>query len=148
MLASGFLSPVDTIRAKLQEQIGYFLSGRAKLIRLMSNPQLGIQGQARGLYVVQTQLEDKLQNEITPEIQKISTGVWNSSNLILLSGFTVQLVQQIRSVDSLERRAGVSGSSEGGVDFNTIGLLAVGGLAILGLGLMGGGYLSGRKQIT
>lgn len=146
MVGSGFLSPIDTARAKLQEQVGYFLSSRAKLIRLMSNPQLGIQGQARGLYVVQTQLEDRLQNEITPKLQVISTGVWDSSNLLELGWFTIQLMNQIKAVDSLERQAG-GPSMDRGMDLTTIGMIAAGGLILLGLGLMGGGYMSGRKQI-
>ena len=145
MLASGFLSPIDTTRAKLQEQIGYFLSSRAKLIRLMSNPQLGIQSQARGLYVVQTQLEDKLQNDVTPKLSAINSGVWDSSDILMLGGFTIQLMRQISSVNSLERQSGVN-VSDSGMDLSMIGGIAAGGMILLGLGLMGGVFFQGRRQ--
>lgn len=141
MLADGFLSPIDTARAKLQEQIGLFLSGRAKLIRLMSHAQLGIQGQARGLYSVQTSLETRLQNEITPKLQAISSGVWDSSDILTLSGFTYQLMNQIGAVNSLERQAGGQPVSMFDMDGTT---MMIGAGALLVLGLMGG-VLFGRR---
>ncbi len=142
MLADGFLSPIDTARARLQEQIGLFLSGRAKLMRLMSNPQLGIQGQARGLYSVQTTLETRLQNEITPKISAISTGVWDSSDILTLGGFTMQLIKQIGAVNSLERQAGGVQVSDG-LDMTTI-LMGVG--IVLGVGIMSGVFFGRRGQ--
>lgn len=143
MLADGFLSPIDTARAKLQEQIGYFLASRAKLIRLMSNPSLSIQSQARGYYTIQTQLEDKLQNEITPKLTAISSGVWDSSDILKLAGFTYQLMGQINGVNGLERQAGVQpvGFFDG-VDMSTV---ALGGIIILGLGITSGIFF-GRRQ--
>lgn len=143
MLADGFLSPIETARAKLQEQIGFFLSSRAKLIRLMSHEQLGIQGQARGLYAIQTQLETRLQNEITPMLQKVSTGVWNSSDILTIGGFTYQLMRQIGAVNSLERQVGGAPASMFGMDNTTmITVIGVGVVAAFGLGLM----LSGRRS--
>ena len=135
MLAQGFLSPIDTVRAKLQEQIGFFLSSRAKLIRLMGNPQLGIQGQARGLYVVQTTLENQFQNEITPKLQKVSAGTWDSSDILTLTGFTYTITRQIGAVNSLERQVGGQPVSMFDFDLTTV---AVGGIILVGLGLMGG----------
>lgn len=137
MLAQGFLSPIETTRSALQEQIGLFLSGRAKLNRLMGNPQLGIQGQARGLYSVQATLEDRLQNEITPMIKKVSSGVWDSSDILSMTGFTWQIKTQIDAVNSLERQAGgVPASSM--FDMDMIGILAAGTLIVLGMGVIGG----------
>ena len=141
MLADGFLSPIDTARAKLQEQIGFFLSSRAKLIRLMSHTQLGIQGQARGLYSVQTSLETRLQNEITPKLQAIQSGVWDSSDILTLGGFTYQLMNQIGAVNNLERQAGGQPVSMFDMDGTT---MMIGAGALLVLGLMGG-VLFGRR---
>lgn len=145
MVADGFLSPIDTARAKLQEQIGLFLSGRAKLIRLMNQPTLTIQGQARGLYAVQTQLENRLQSEITPMLQNISNGAWDSSNILTLGTFTYQLMNQIGAVNSLERQVG--GMPETSIfDIGTVGVISAGVLIVLGLGIMGGAFFGGKRQ--
>jgi hypothetical protein len=144
MLADGFLSPIDTARAKLQEQIGNFLQGRAKLMSLMNNPQLGIQGQARGLYVVQTALEDRLQNEITPILTKVQAGTWDSSDILTIGGFTMQLMGQIGSVNSLERQAGGAPTSMFNMDTTTV--VGIAGLVLV-LGLMGGVFFS-RSQTS
>jgi hypothetical protein len=144
MLAQGFLSPIETARARLQEQIGNFLQGRARLNRLMSNPSLQIKGQAQGLYAVQTALETRLQNEITPILQKVSSGIYDASDILTLGGFTVNIVRQINDVGNLERQAGVSGMSSGfDIDMITV---AVGGIIVLGLGLLSGIFF-GRKTV-
>lgn len=139
MVADSPLSPIETARAKLQDQIGMFLSGRQKLIRLMSNPSLQIQGQARGLYAVQTQLELQLQNEIYPKIQSVSAGTWAISDVITLGGFTTQIMKQINDVSNLERAGG--GGSSGGLDMST---MAVGIPMLLVFGLLGG-FMLARK---
>lgn len=142
MIALGELNPIDSVRARLQEQIGNFLQGRARLNRLMSDPRLQVQGQAQGLYAVQTVLETRLQNEITPIIQKVSSGIYDSSDILTLGGFTMNIVRQINDVGNLERQAGVSGMPSGfGFDISTV---ALGGIIILGLGLMSGIFF-GRK---
>lgn len=145
MLAQGFLSPVDSVRGRLQEQIGNFLQGRARLDRLMQAKSLTVQGQARGLYAVQASLEERLQNEITPKLQAISSGVWSASDLLLLGGFTGLIVKQINDVGNLERAAGVSGTASGfGLDMNT---MLIGGGVLLALGMMGGVFF-GRRATT
>lgn len=147
MLAQGFLNPIESARARLQEQIGNFLQGRAKLNRLMSNPSLQVKGQAQGLYVVQTALETRLQNEITPKLQAISAGVWTASDILTLGGFTVNIVKQINDVGNLERQAGISGPANSGMfDMNT-STIAIGGIIVLGLGIMSG-VLFGRRSQT
>lgn len=145
MLAQGFLSPIDTARAKLQEQIGNFLAGRAKLLRLQSNANLSIQGQARGLYAVQLALETRLQNEITPIMQKVSSGTWDMSDIITLTGFTITIIKQIGDVASLERQAGVSGVQPM-FDFDMT-TVAIGGVILIGLGIMSGMFF-GRGKST
>jgi hypothetical protein len=145
MLAQGFLNPIDTARARLQEQIGLFLSGRAKLLRMIENPSLTIQGQARGLYAVQQQLEIQLQNEMMPKIQAISTGVWNSSDALKIGWFTKSLMDQISNVRRLEQQAGgVTPSFFDNVDMSTV---AIGGIILVGVGIMSG-VLFGRRQTT
>ena len=143
MLGQGYLSPIDSARAQLQEQIGNFLQGRARLNRLMSNKSLTVQGQARGLYAVQTDLENRLQNEITPKMQAISAGVWSASDLLAIGGFTGMIVKQINDVGKLERAAGVSGMPSG-FDFN-METLVIGGGVLLALGMMGGVFF-GRRE--
>lgn len=133
MEALGALSPIETARAKLQDQIGMFLSGRAKLIRLMENPSLQIQGQARGLYAAQTQLETQLQNEIYPKLQAVSQGAWEISDVLVLGGFTGQMMKQINDVSRLEQQGG--GLQPVGFDYQT---MAIGVPALLVLGLLGG----------
>jgi hypothetical protein len=146
MIALGELSPIDSARARLQEQIGNFLQGRARLDRLMNSPSLVIKGQAQGLYAVQTALENRLQNEITPIIQKVSTGVWDASDIIPITGFTMSIVKQLNDVGNLERAAGISGPVGSGFGFDiTTALLGAG--IILGLGLMGGVFF-GRRPIA
>jgi hypothetical protein len=143
MVALGQLSPIDSARARLQEQIANFLAARAKLSRLMNNPSLTIKGQAQGLYVVQTALENRLQNEIAPKLQAISSGVWDASDILTLGGFTFNIVQQINNVGKLERQAGGSGVSSG-FDFDMTTIVMGAGI-ILGLGLMSGVFF-GRRQ--
>ena len=139
MVADSPLSPIETARAKLQDQIGMFLSGRQKLMNLMNNPNLQIQGQARGLYAVQTQLELQLQNEIYPKIQAISTGTWSVSDVITLGGFTATIMKQINDVNNLERAGG--GGQSRGFDLNT---MAIAIPALIVVGLLGGFVLARR----
>ena len=134
MVALGALSPIEEIRAKLQDQIGVFLSSRAKLSRLMGNPSLQIQGQAQGLYAVQTALETRLQNEIMPKIQVVSSGVWDRSDIITLGAFTVNMMRQVSDVNGLERAGGGVGVSAG-VDMSTI---MVGAMMLIGVSVLGG----------
>ena len=144
MIALGELNPIESVRARLQEQIGNFLQGRAKLSRLMSNPSLQVKGEAQGLYVVQTALETRLQNEITPKIQAISTGVWSASDILTLGGFTAQILRQINDVNKLERQVGGSVPSGimGDIDMSTI---ALGGVILLGVGILSGMLFGGRS---
>jgi hypothetical protein len=144
MLADGLLNPIDTARAQVQEQIGNFLAARARLSRLMNNPSLQIKGQAQGLYAVQTALEDRLQNEITPKLQAIQAGTWSMSDIITLGGFTALIIKQISDVNSLERAGG--GPQASFFDINTIGIIGAGALIVLGLGVMSGAFFSGRSQ--
>jgi len=134
MIALGALSPIEEIRAKLQDQIGVFLSSRAKLSRLMGNPSLQIQGQAQGLYAVQTALETRLQNEIMPKIQAVSSGVWDMSDIITLGAFTTNMMKQVSDVNGLERAGGGVGVSAG-VDMSTI---MVGAMMLIGVSVLGG----------
>jgi hypothetical protein len=139
MEALGALSPIEEARAKLQDQIGMFLSGRQKLMNLMRNPNLQIQGQARGLYAVQTQLETQLQNEIYPKIQTVSAGTWSVSDVITLGGFTATIMKQINDVRNLERAGG--GEQSSGLDLNA---MAIGIPVLLVVGLLGG-FVLARK---
>ena len=145
MLAQGLLSPIETARARLQEQIGNFLQGRAKLNRLMGNQSLTIQGQAQGLYAVQTALETRLQDEITPKIQAISTGVWSASDILALGGFTVQIMRQINDVNKLERQVG-GGVPSGMFDMD-MSTIAIGGIILVGVGILSGMLLGRRKTV-
>jgi uncharacterized protein YneF (UPF0154 family) len=140
MEALGALSPIEEVRAKLQEQIGMFLSNRARLNRLMGNPSLQVRGQAQGLYAVQTALETRLQNEITPKLQAVSSGVWDMSDIINLGAFTAQMMKQINDVNNLERQGG-GGQSSSGLDMNT---MAIGVPVLVVVGLIGG-FLLARK---
>lgn len=142
MLAQGWLNPIETARARLQEQIGNFLAGRAKLLRLMDSSSLTVQGQARGLYAVQQALELRLQNEITPKLQSISAGVWTASDILTLGGFTIEIIKQINNVNNLERQVGVVPSS-GMFDFDT-STMVIGVGALVVLGIMSG-VLFGRR---
>ena len=145
MVGQGFLSPIETVRAKLQEQIGLFLSGRAKLTRLMSNPGLTIQGQARGLYAVQLQLETQLQNEMMPKIQAVSAGSWDMSDVIKLGGFTNLLMNQIRDVQRLEAEAGV-GAPLSFFDSMDLSTIAIGSIVLMGLGIVSGVFFGRGNQ--
>lgn len=140
MLSQGFLNPVETARAKLQEQIANFLAGRAKLIRLIANPSLSIKGQAQGLYAVQTTLENQLQNDITPLIQKISQGVWEISDVLKIGNFTSQIISQINDVRKLESQAG-GVQQQSFIDTQT---MMIGVPALIVLGLLGG-YIFARS---
>lgn len=146
MIALGDLNPIDSVRARLQEQIGNFLQGRAKLARLMSNPSLQVKGQAQGLYAVQTALETRLQDEITPKIQKVNTGVYDFSDLVIFTGFTVQILKQINDVNNLERRVG-GGVPSGMLDMD-MSTLAIGGIILVGVGILSGMLFGGRSQST
>ena len=143
MLSDSLLSPIDTVRAKLQEQIGNFLQGRARLNRLKSNPSLAVQSSANGLYAVQIELENKLQNEITPKLQAISSGVWSASDLLAIGGFTGLIVKQINDVGKLEKVAGISGPVASGFGFD-MQTVALGGGILLALGMMGGVFFGRR----
>ena len=97
------------------------MQGRARLARLAGDKSLTVRGQAQGLYAVQTELENRLQNEITPKLQAISSGVWSASDLLAIGGFTGLIVKQINDVGQLERAAGVTGMPSGfGFDIGTI----------------------------
>jgi hypothetical protein len=143
MLAQGLLNPIDTARAKLQEQIGNFLQGRAKLMNMMNNPSLTIQGQANGLYAVQLQLENQLQNQITPIIAKVDAGTWDMSDIVTIGGFTASIIKQISDVSSLERQAGGLPATTLGMDTTTITV----GLVLVGLALAGGIFFGKRSTI-
>lgn len=134
MVALGALNPIETVRAKLQDQIGIFLSSRAKLSRLMSNPSLQIQGQAQGLYAIQTAMETRLQNEVMPKVQAVSAGVWNMSDIIMLGGFTTQMLKQINDVNSLER-AGGGVAVSAGPDIQTV---VIGAVVLVAVSMLGG----------
>lgn len=136
MVALGALNPIEEARAKLQDQIGLFLSGRAKLMRLMNHPSLQIQGQAQGLYAIQTALETRLQNEIMPKIQSVSSGTWNMSDIITIGGFTTSLMRQINDVNNLERAGGGVAVSTG-MDTQTVMVV----IPLLVIVSMVGGYL-------
>lgn len=138
MVADSPLSPIETARAKLQDQIGMFLSGRQKLVNLMRNPSLQIQGQARGLYAVQTQLETQLQNDIYPKLAAVQSGTWSVSDVITLGGFTATLMKQINDVSNLERAGGGPSS---GFDIDT---LAIGIPVLIVVGLLGGYMLANK----
>lgn len=140
MVALGSLNPIDDVRARLQEQIANFLAARARLQRLMNNPSLQVQGQAQGLYAVQVALENRLQDEIAPKVQAIQSGVWTTSDLITLGGFTGQIVKQLNDVSSLERAVGIT--SQGGMFDTSTMVLAV--PVILIAGLLGGLILARR----
>lgn len=143
MIALGALNPIDSARAELQNQIGNFLQGRARLNRLMNNQSLQIKGQAQGLYAVQTALETRLQDEITPKIQKINAGVYDASDSLAIIWFTRDIINQINDVGKLEKQAGVS-YQPSGFDFD-MSTLAIGGIMLIGIGLMSG-VLFGRRQ--
>lgn len=144
MLADGLLNPIDTARAQVQEQIGNFLAARARLSRLMSNPSLTIQGQAQGLYAVQTALEDRLQNEIMPKMTAIQAGTWSMSDIITLGGFTASIVKQINDVGSLER-AGGGGAAPGFFDFDGSTMVIGAGVLLL-IGITGGLFFGRKSQ--
>jgi len=145
MLAQGLLNPIDTARTALQNQIGLFLSGRSKLTSLMNNPSLTIQGEARGLYAVQQQLETQLQNEIYPKIQKVTAGTWDMSDVMSLTGFTSLLLTQINNTRKLEAKAG-GGVAPGMFDMD-MSTIAIGGIILIGVGIMSG-VLFGRRGST
>ena len=113
-------------------------------MNLMKNPSLTIQGEASGLYAVQQQLELRLQNEITPTLQKVSAGTWDMSDIINIGGFTGLIVKQINDVRKLEQRGGGVAPSMFDMDTTTI---AVGAVVLLGLGLVSG-VLFGKRSTT
>lgn len=145
MIALGDLNPIDSVRAELQNQVGNFLQGRARLNRLMNNPSLQVKGQAQGLYAVQTVLETRLQDEITPKIQKINAGVYDASDALAIGWFTTTILKQINDVGKLEKQAGVS-YQPSGFDFD-MPTIALGGIIVLGLGLMSGIFFGKRQSI-
>lgn len=141
MIALGALSPIESARANLQEKIADFLAGRARLSRLMNNPNLQISGQANGLYAVQVQLESQLQNDITPKLQAIQGGAWTFSDIAQLIGFTSSVMSQINSVNRLDAAAGGQSTAP----FLSMQTMMIGGFALVVMGLMSG-VLLGRKQ--
>lgn len=106
MLAQGFLNPVEEAHARLQEQVAKFLAGRSKLLRLQNHKSVQIQSDARGLYAVQVQLENDLQNRIMPMIDRMKSGSWALSDVLTVGNFTQMVIRHISDVDNLERRAG------------------------------------------
>ena len=138
MEALGSLSPIDTLRGQLQEKIADFLSARARLARLMKNPSLQVQGQANGLYAVQVELENQLQNVIYPKLTSIQSGVWDFSDIALLSGFTLSITHQMSDVNDLVNR---SGGIIGSTPFMSAQIVLIGGIALLAVGLLGGTLL-------
>lgn len=145
MVADGLLNPIDTARASLQNQIGNFLQGRAKLMNLMNSMNPQIKSQAQGLYAVQVVLETRLQDEITPKIQAVSTGAWSTADLAMLAGFTVQIVRQINDVGSLERQAG--GNVMPGIFDMDMSTIAIGGILLVGVGILSGMFF-GKRQTS
>lgn len=146
MLADGAtITPIETARAALQEKIADFLAARARLIRLMNSPSLQIKGQAQSLYAQQVQLENQLQNEITPKVQAIQAGTWTFSDVVALGSFTANIANQIAQVNQLESVGGSvqTPSMFGAFDMNTV--LKVGaGLALATVvvsGIKNKGYL-------
>lgn len=105
-------------------------------MRLMNHPSLQIQGQAQGLYAIQTALETRLQNEIMPKIQSVSSGTWNMSDIITIGGFTTSLMRQINDVNNLERAGGGVAVSTG-MDTQTVMVV----IPLLVIVSMVGGYL-------
>ena len=140
MEALGALSPIESARANLQEKIADFLAGRARLSRLMSNPNLQISGQANGLYAVQVQLESQLQNDITPKLQALQGGSWTFSDIAQLISFTSSVVSQINSVNRLDAQVGGQSTTP----FLNMQTMMIGGFALVVMGLMSG-VLLGRK---
>ena len=141
MQALGALSPIESARANLQEKIADFLAGRARLSRLMSNPNLQISGQANGLYAVQLQLENQLQNDITPRLQAIQGGAWTFSDIAQLFSFTSSVIGQINNVNKLDARVGGFAISTPFFGWQT---LMIGGVGLVVLGLVSGTLL-GKK---
>jgi hypothetical protein len=93
------------------------------------------------LYAVQEVLETKLQDEIMPKIQKLSLGVWVSSDLIELSMFGKDMLDQTNSVNRLERKAGGVETYTDSLDMTTI---AMGAGVLLLVGITSG-VIFGRK---
>lgn len=139
MIALGALSPIESARAQLQEKIADFLAARARLGRLMSNPSLQIQSQAKLLYAMQAQLEDTLYKEVMPKLQKVQAGTWDFSDIASLGGYTAQIVKQINDVNALDR---VAGNTQPGLLDNR--LVQIGIPVLLVLGLLGGYTVSRR----
>lgn len=142
MFGLGALSPIETMRATVQEKIADFLAARARLIRLMKNPSLQIQSQANGLYAVQVELERQLQSDIYPKLTAIQSGVWDFSDLALLGGFSLAMVNQIKNVNSLDAQGG--GRVVESDSFFNWQTIAIGGVALVVLGV-GSGYLFSRR---
>lgn len=141
MVALGVLSPIDDVRAKLQEKIADFLAARSRLSNLMKNPSLQIQGEAKGLLSVQIQLEDRLYKEILPKIQAIQAGVWSFSDIALIGSFTSIIVKQIGDVNRLVSKSGGIVEKEPLLDVKT---MMIGIPALLVLGLLSG-YMFARS---
>jgi hypothetical protein len=108
MEALGALSPIEEARARLQEKIGEFFTSRARLVRLLNNQSLQIQGQARSLYAAQASIEDQIYKEVMPRIQKVQSGTWDFSDIAMLGSYTSMIINQIDSVNKLERQAGAT----------------------------------------
>lgn len=142
MIALGTLSPIDTMRAQLQEKIADFLAARARLSRLMKNPSLQVQGQANGLYAVQIELENQLQNVIYPKLTAIQSGVWDFSDITLLGGFTLSMTKQVNDVNGLVAQAGGQASYSTPLLSTSTMMLGIPLLVVLGLV---GGFMFARK---
>lgn len=107
MEALGALSPIEEARARLQEKLGEFFTARARLVRLMSNPSIQIQSQARALYAAQTSIEDQIYKEVMPRIQKVQSGTWDFGDIAMLGSYTQMIITQIENTNKLEKQAGV-----------------------------------------
>jgi hypothetical protein len=108
MEALGALSPIEEARARLQEKIGEFFTARARLTRLLNNPSMQIQSQARALYAAQTSIEDQIYKEVMPRIQKVQAGTWDFGDITMLTSYTAMIINQIENVNKLERQAGTT----------------------------------------
>ena len=142
MQALGALSPIDTMRGQLQEKIADFLAARARLQRIMKNPSLQVQGQANGLYAVQVELENQLQNIIYPKLTAIQSGVWDFSDIALLGGFTLSITKQVNDVNSLVAQTGGQASYGAPLIGTSTMLLGIPLLVMLGLA---GGFMFARR---
>lgn len=139
MIALGALSPIEEARAGIQSKIADFLSARSRLMGLMNNKNLQVQAEAKALYNLQVQLEDKLQNEINPRLAAVQNGAWDFSDIATFGGFAISITKQISDVNKLEAKGG--GRVVSTFDITSLG---IGIPALVMIGLVGGYLLSRR----